>query len=696
LPPEAIAYLVPESKAETVQVIPLEDAEQQLREHLDGEGDRALAVTPGCGKTRAAIQRATEESKSGRVVYSVPNHRLADEIISRLPSDVSTLHFYGRDRSGPGKCHRYFEARSAINHGFTPGRTVCLSCEHNPASKKEGEPCSYKSQLKALGKGGALIFCAHGALPSLVETKHLNPAVVYVDESALEAMLNKGPEFDLNELSTLKSFMNNEQNGILSKIEYSAVLLRKELTEQGLKIGRLYSGMPTGQWRGKHDLWHFAGIGKAEALRSLGPRVKELLEHEEIVLFREGVNRAALLWLGAALGEGLAWIQVEAQNSKSTLTFKSLAIQELGTSFKMARLRVLDATLDEHELRALFGRELSTLDLNVQWEGRRVWLKQVFGKVRAEQATSPKLERYLKAMIEHIPAGVTHGALITFKNCEVAALEILQRLKPDMTWQSGHFGGLRGSNAFENCEAMLCLGVPTFSPGDLADQASLLFPEDEAHQTAWQQAKSDEELYQAIHRARFIRNPGRTLIVFGHRWPENMLGKPDIVVDRRSNQKSDAPEKLLERALAVFDTLGFLTKETASWAGIGAKRDEMKVKATRGAALSVLGEITEKGGESPPSLIRKILIRLGGLPNDIITTSHDHAWQDLLEQIQAARPEAKPLEVKLPTWGRNQWTHGIGSIEAARTWHDTMAAGLMAIGVDPPEWNPDAWRERTQ
>jgi hypothetical protein len=63
--------------------VDLSEAEASIAGHLRRDGNVALAVTPGVGKTRAGIMAAARGAEKGVIVYALPNHRLIGECMKR-------------------------------------------------------------------------------------------------------------------------------------------------------------------------------------------------------------------------------------------------------------------------------------------------------------------------------------------------------------------------------------------------------------------------------------------------------------------------------------------------------------------------------------------------------------------------------------------------------------------------------------
>lgn len=697
------------------EFIDLVEAECLLYERIrNATGDAAFVVTPGCGKTRSAVAKATEEAGSRIVVYAFPNHRLIDEWMETAKSwtkdGVPVIHFYGRRDNPPViTCYHMDKVDEAIKLGYFPGKTVCPFCNDHPHRAKrrsyKSEGCPYYHQLDPLAVGGrkrrrGLVFCTTHQLPYLLsEDFPANRA--YIDEQALSAMVQPARAIGFDELQTVVPFFSKEAQTVILRLRWAAETLQRETLQQGKKIGRLYTRQPGGtQWQGKPDLWAIAGISKERARLLLAEQLKFLLESSQMALMYEGINMTALQWLAVAVGEGIAWVHANVTKSTKHLSFMRMFKHHLP---ERTKLTVLDATSSREELWAIFGREFHLTEIHVRWMGRRVWVRQSMGKLKTSRMLEKDIKRHLSRLVEQLPPEVSRALLITHMPIEEKAIEILKALRPDIVWDSTHYFASRGLNAFQSVQAVLCFGTPVLSPGAAFDLAATLFPDDFQQQVQWVQHQNESELYQCAHRARFVRNPGRTLIVMGHYWPEHLLGKPDLVVDKRQNQHSENPKRALERALLAYDALGFFTKEVAAWVGIGMKRDEEKVRQTREALKTFIAEIQDFqlagdegscGSGGYPSFIYNIYIKLGTPEWDqLLLSSHHQFWSKLLAEMERQRPGAGRLSVRLPCWGNRNFTHALGTIEAVRFWTQAFTEFVRPLGYEIPAFNEKAWKE---
>jgi hypothetical protein len=281
---------------------------------------------------------------------------------------------------------------------------------------------------------------------------------------------------------------------------------------------------------------------------------------------------------------------------------------------------------------------------------------------------------------------------------EQKALEIIGRLRPDVQWESTHYFASRGLNEFESCTAVVCFGVPIMNPEATNDSAAYLFPEDPEQQAEWIRGQSESELYQCAHRGRFVRNPGRALIVMGQSWPDHLLGWPDQTFDRRRNGSphgaSERINEAADRAIPFLDKLGFFTKEVSAWIGIGQADRREKVSQAREALKELRLDLERSGLSQVYQLLYSILIGVDTPELDnLVLFGRRNSWTELLEELERRRPGVGRLSVKLPNWGNRNWTYALGTVPAAREWENGLAACLRGLGYSGSDFNEGSWRE---
>lgn len=122
---------------------------------------------------------------------------------------------------------------------------------------------------------------------------------------------------------------------------------------------------------------------------------------------------------------------------------------------------VLDATANDWIMGKLLGRGLQTIryDVQVPQGTEHIAVKTgksySMGQLMRVGNSAKKVERVIKE-IHYVLGNVRNAGLITYAGLETTLGDALGI----PTEKIGHFWGVRGSNAFENCETLIVVGTP--------------------------------------------------------------------------------------------------------------------------------------------------------------------------------------------------------------------------------------------
>ena len=492
-------------------------------------------------------------------------------------------------------------------------------------------------------------------------------STVFIDEQALRAMIQKDKDLKRYKFLSLKARLSKEANVILEGILKAGDDLYQEVKKSaGHPIGCLYTRCPEGTWwQYKRILWDLCGITKEETIPVLSKEIDELLSERQFDLFRRGIDRKALLWLDAALHEEkMAWVRAS-ESGVRYCTVDKFSLPD------KARIIVLDATSSKKELKALFGRDFNLLNLNVGWEGIRIHIKHGMGKTKKAMLTEVQFKKHCKLIKKYIPPDSKTWLLCTHKADEKRSLKWIQEAIPDVEWLSSHYFAGRGENKFEHVDGVYCFGLSIHNPDEYNEYAAFLFPDNPGQQIRWVEAQNTAEIYQKAHRARFVRYPGKTLIIEGHHWPA-IFGEPDKVIDL--TRSGDWFDEVKEKAFAAFDAVGFFDRIVAALLGIGIKGDELKLEKIR------------KGFEKIPEEALRVSLPLYkhikrvGTPSSTVVLPKRDNYKDLLLWIQSKRG-AGPFEAKLPHWGHT-WCRAVGDMKTAAAFYEEISKAATTSGID--------------
>jgi hypothetical protein len=650
--------------------VDLAAAEKMIEDQFCLEGDLAIAVTPGVGKTHLAMQKAVSLARDEIVAYAMPEHELIDEWdekASAMGLGIPIVHFKGRNSA---TCGRYMDIQAAIKKGYYPSQVECFRCPDHPDKSGSWLKCRYYEQFeKIVSEKRGLILCPTGQLRYLVESDRIGEiGTVFIDEQALNAMVRKEKDLKRNDFLFLKFYLSKDAHSQLLRIlETGEDLYREVLKSPKRTVGNIYTSCPAGTWwKDKRTLWDLCGLTKEDARSILGKEVDKMLSERQWDLFRDGINRRSLLWIQAALDDGrCAWIQAsKSEETRYSTLEKHCLPREIS-------FIVLDATASQEELKALFGRDFNLLNLNVGWEGIRIHIKHGMGKTKKAMLTEVQFKKHCKLIKKYIPPDSKTWLLCTHKADEKRSLKWIQEAIPDVEWLSSHYFAGRGENKFEHVDGVYCFGLSIHNPDEYNEYAAFLFPDNPGQQIRWVEAQNTAEIYQKAHRARFVRYPGKTLIIEGHHWPA-IFGEPDKVIDL--TRSGDWFDEVKEKAFAAFDAVGFFDRIVAALLGIGIKGDELKLEKIR------------KGFEKIPEEALRVSLPLYkhikrvGTPSSTVVLPKRDNYKDLLLWIQSKRG-AGPFEAKLPHWGHT-WCRAVGDMKTAAAFYEEISKAATTSGID--------------
>ena len=200
---------------------------------------------------------------------------------------------------------------------------------------------------------------------------------------------------------------------------------------------------------------------------------------------------------------------------------------------------LIDGTGDEELLALLFEMDILMLRAQVDPPPNTCHLAVRTGKRYGKTSLTARHGRDLaraiaecRYLLRELDSDGTHLAaervgLITFKDCKAAMAEALG-IPAERT---GHFWGMRGSNALEDCDILLVVGTPTLRPEDVVRLALAYYHADpqminetsvrgedgrwhyrDARLQRVADALTRAELTQCAHRNRPLRYDGRVVV----------------------------------------------------------------------------------------------------------------------------------------------------------------------------------------
>ena len=552
-----------------------------LRNHIATPSNKLARSSAGLGKTNEATELAYGQAKDRVVYYYLPNHKICQEVTEKIQAckpggDIPVVHLMGRSSDGRNGslivCPMHIQASVAMKKGYDPGEVLCPKCTLS-------KDCEYASQLEEIKKEKrGLIIAPHSYIPihltSPEEEEDQEDKLAYVDENPFDVMLHPSEPNTIEDFNILRPYVTSDCTHSFEILQQLIHTVYADLVTKKKKIARYYTvSSSVALWKDRLSLWNALGVSKEEAGKMCEHALTHLETMPAIFLFERDIPLTAVNWLKAAIGDGVAYLEIR---DTGKAFFVHLVKEKVDPK---AEIILLDATIDYEEAKYMFDREFDTVDINVPWEGRRIHIRTGMGitktKDMAKSGNKVQLTQTLEIAASHLD-NPQRLYLATYKHHEIECGRIMGEILPSTTVLTGHYGAIRSSNRYEDCDSAILFGALRLPPDARIDAAAMLFPSDPDRQERWILHKQYEEQYQNAHRLRLIRNPGRTVIIVDREWPAYLLGEPDLVIPIRSTNTKIG--RAVERALDYIMENLELSKEGCSKIGVGFQEDKDKIE----------------------------------------------------------------------------------------------------------------------
>jgi DNA polymerase I len=531
-------------------------AHEMIRSELTSPDNSLLLITPGVGKTHVTMEYLAQSVTDKKVIiYSSYNKALQQESYQKAKELSLNPDKFILLKPKMDLCRVPHKLMDVVMRGFSPAEILCSKCEY-----KSG--CSYYEQRKDLGPG--IYFVTHKMLQYL-ESILPRPDLIILDENIQSGFLNEDT-FGESEMRTLYS--------VLNKIDFQFI---KQIIDLGHSIGDPIRGSQS------HPLLvNGRKITDAEynedTLISLIARLMKKKENEIIKriqhlvltikgykrteLYNKGVNLKAFNWLKGLLSpDKFSLIFI---TSLGELLFKTKSIIPL--NYHKTPIKVLDATGNDKILKAILKREIKTVQADVKWNSHKTHIIINTAGKYVKNGNDEDLRKLLTRMIDKICSEKV--MVITYKDIKKTVLKLCKEIDPSKYFMDYHFIGPRGVNEFENCDAVLVLGLPYPNLNDSGHDAFILFPDkkDADLREDWVTSIMQWELLQNIHRIRPVNKASVEIVIASSFWPP-ILGEPDIKDE--SSSKSYNWKKIAIAKLDPFvKELGFFNADIGFLAGV--------------------------------------------------------------------------------------------------------------------------------
>ncbi len=702
---------------ETVERISLQAARDALREALEADDDTYVTLSPGAGKSFTSIQSimAGLKNGTGRIAIATPEHKLNEEFLGlalSMADRPETVHILrGRNKTN---CREMAQVEALASKGFSPGVVVCPKCKRlNP------DPCPYWTQFECLKHETGLFLMTHSMA---LEVNMKGIELLLIDESPLKTFFQK-QESSVGAMQRIQAKLSKQGREVMEKMLniIPAQLAAMESAGAGTyDLSRVYVSSPpeNSQWADRPTLWELAGITPEERDRlsrdlsmferwidPVSGKQEPMAKWQKRLLEKEKVDLKTLRWLGSALSESPGiYIRF---STDATTPAKFVSFQKRLPKYD-GRIVCLDATGNPAEAEALFGRPFRHIQGKVEMPGlKTVWIKQATGKCKMNRMDEKQIGDMLKSAAQFLQPADRNVLVVTHLAVEGTVAKLAADVLPGRNIKTCHFwGGSRGVNQYQDCTAVIVLGIPFPNIDGLYDHAMALVT-DPVQRMAWIVRAGQSELIQAIHRIRPVKG-NRTVIVCGKDFPATEFGDPQIKVNRQRGNKiqESAVSEIVERLTPFVERWGFLTKEIG-WAykvflladkAIALQASEFiqeKIKELEKHGDNYLKLLDKKDNEGKGNLpacgyyIKSLLLskrtQRAYLSLHFLTLTHHSTWEEVL-QVLATRFCLPGLRYSSRDTNGQKVT-GIGYLCNVRAFYESVGIPFSAEswqGVEAP------------
>ena len=196
------------------------------------------------------------------------------------------------------------------------------------------------------------------------------------------------------------------------------------------------------------------GRSEDEVLDTLTSLSNTLEKFSRPRLYRQEIDMNAIDWIrGLCSPSALSFIHI---SDKGDVEYSTKRITRLG--YHDTPIKILDATGDASAASALVGRKLKTVRADVSWDSHRVHIKINTSRKTMQFSKETDLTKLLTEMLSYTKA--QRIMVITYMHNKKKVLDILNRITSTRDFMGYHFIGPRGINSYQECDAVLVIGLP--------------------------------------------------------------------------------------------------------------------------------------------------------------------------------------------------------------------------------------------
>ena len=440
-------------------ILSLDQAREQVRDSLDRVISAAtpgrftlIQAQPGVGKTYYAVAAAQVAAANGlRTLFLMPNKAHFEENIA------------GFDNFDPALWY-HWQAYNVADPN-TPGQTMCKHSAATEIWMQKGYRLRSACEM--------LCSSYRAACPFRLQYGVTHPIVAGSHEHAVVGLPFK-PKFDM---------------AIIDELPTRAFLQPRKISlDMLVGIPNFANGaMPFHNLcRALVGLVQAAGKGKPMKgkvlLDKIGPLLDDFYAQLDIkmlpsipnLITPEDAMRAPawfILDLANALAtEFAAWEKGESDWLVKTIVHQggiNLLLPRKVWADMPSRLIVLDATARADVYEALLGRKADVVAPVIDRPGK---LHQVATNYISKTASKRSPQKFVDKW------GRIAQAIIREKGYRNPAVVTFQAVEQELGfWDSSHFYGQRGANKLSECDVLFVIGTPSPAHGDLIDMATMLY-----------------------------------------------------------------------------------------------------------------------------------------------------------------------------------------------------------------------------
>ena len=440
----------------------------------------------------AALKAITNMGKDRIVIYGAFNRDLQSEAYAKICELAGHSDGFYLLNPREQTCQRSRELKNVTSMGFSPSEILCAGCEYR------GSNCQYYNQRREFAPG---VYFVTLHMLQYLQDQIPTPDLIILDENLKAGLLLEDSCRDLEIKSVLK-IVQGADAALIRQLLNMIQLISTKMVESGSQAmiinGRKLTQSDIKETTIIELLAKSMNRSEEEVFSSLTSLSNTLDKLSRPSLYRKGIDLNAVNWIkGLCSQSALSFVHI---SDKGDVKYSTKRITRFG--YHGTPIKILDATGDASASSALVKRKLKTVRADVSWNSCRVHIKIDTSRKVMYRSRESDLKKLLSEMLSHTQAKKIMVA--TYMRHEKQILKILETIDTTRDFMGYHFIGPRGINTYQDCDAVLVIGLPYSNLNSAAQDACILFPneKDADKRMDWAEACMQWDLVQAIHRIR--------------------------------------------------------------------------------------------------------------------------------------------------------------------------------------------------